>query len=73
MPHENSETVKIGNRWFNRATVGTAKRLLGTPLQRKKGFATMKEAVAAAEHRSDNFKLPRRKPDRSARILSSKK
>ena len=62
MGHENSETVRIGGRWFNRATVGTAKRRLGSPSQRKAGFATMKDAVAAAKRRSAGFKLPKRKP-----------
>ena len=64
MSHENSETVKIGTRWFNRATVGTAKRRLGTPLQRTSGFATMKDAGSAAKRRSAGFKVPKRKPRR---------
>ncbi len=70
MGHENSETVRIGKRWFNRATVGTAKRRLGSPSQRENGFPTMKAAEAAAKHRSDESKLPRRKPQaRRARLL----
>ena len=64
MGHENSETVRIGKRWFNRATVGTAKRRLGSPSQRESGFATMKEAVSAAKKRSADSKPPRRKPKR---------
>ena len=64
MGHENSETVREGKRWYNRATVGTAKRRLGSPSERKFGFATMKEAVSAAEHRSAHSKPPRRKPKR---------
>ncbi len=61
MAHENSETVKIGKRWFNRATTGTAKRILGP----KGGFSTRQEAVSAAKQRSQNFKLPKRKPKRT--------
>ena len=64
MGHENSETFKKGDRWYNRATVGTAKRLLGNPSQRKAGFATMKEAVSAAKRRSDSTQTLRRKPKR---------
>ncbi len=59
MSHEKSETVKIGKRWFNRDLRG-ARRILGN----KKGYATMKEAITAAERRSRDFKLPRRKPRR---------
>ena len=44
MAHEKSETVKIGNRWFNRTTVGSDKgRILG----RKDGFATEAWPVCA--------------------------
>ncbi len=64
MAHENSETFKKGSRWYNRATVGTAKRLLGNPSQRKNGFASEKAAVSAAKQRSDEFKLPKRAPNR---------
>ena len=69
MAHEKSETVKIGNRWFNRTTVGSDKgRILG----RKDGFATMEDAVRAAKKRSASFLVPRRKPGRSARVLTGK-
>lgn len=64
MGHENSETFKKGGRWYNRATVGTAKRILGSPSQRKNGFATQTLAVSAAKRRSNSFKLPTRKPKR---------
>lgn len=60
MGHENSETIKIGKRWFNRATVGSAKRILGS----KRGYGTVKEAVAAAKQRSKSSKLPKRNPRR---------
>ncbi len=58
MSHENSVTFKKDGRWYNRASVGTAKRLLGS----KKGYATMGEAVCYAKKRSSNSKVPRRKP-----------
>ena len=60
MGHENSETVKIGTRWFNRSNAGAPKRILGN----KQGYATMKQAVAAAKQRSKNFRLPKRNPRR---------
>ena len=58
MAHEKSETVKIGSRFFNRDTVGKDKgRILGN----QKGFATMREAVSAAEKRSKRFDTPPRR------------
>ena len=61
MAHEKSETVKIGNRWFNRDTVGADKgRILGN----KSGFTTMKEAVSAAKRRSESSSVPKRNPRR---------
>ncbi len=60
MPHEKSETVKRGSRWYNVDTVGKDKgRILGSP----GGFTTQKKASAAAEARSRRFgtvKSPRR-------------
>ncbi len=60
MAHENSVTFKKGGRWYNRASVGTAKRILGN----KKGYATMGEAVAYAKRRSANPLIPKRRPRR---------
>ncbi len=66
MGHENSETVRIGKRWFNRDTVGADKgRILGP----KDGFPTKEAAVTAAKKRSASFLKPRRKPERRARLL----
>ena len=60
--HEKSETVQKGKRWYNLDTVGLDKgRILGS----KKGYATMKEAVSAAERRSIKYgKLIQRKKKR---------
>ena len=49
MGHENSITVKRGGRWFNLDNSGVNK---GGVLGSKRGFATQKNAVAAAKGRS---------------------
>ncbi len=57
MSHEQSETVKINRRWYNLDTVGADKgRILGN----KKGFATVKGAVAAAKKRSRLYEVPKK-------------